>query len=280
MSEPDDPTLHRLIDLATDAYARELEEEVTAHPAADALIAYQEGRLESSQAEELRKHIVVCPLCCEALERLDAFDEDTNQENLIDVSAATAARQSWATFRRRSALHAGQITAGSAEESAPTSLLSREAWPAWALAASILFASAGGVSLFFAYNQPDAGSRKAQASGGNPFVFDLLPDGQNAQLSRAGIEIVEVPSGMDPVVPRLMLGDQTEHSGYSAVLAGISGETVWKQSGLRRQPSGEFALLIPRAEIPPGDYVLRLFGEGPGAVQELASYTFRLDYSE
>jgi len=279
MSEPDNPNLDRLIDLATGAYARELEDEVTSHPATDALIAYQEGRLEASQAEELRRHLVACPLCDEALERLDAYDEDPDQDQ-IDASAASNAQQSWGNFRQSSASFAEQPATALAEKSTPAPLSSKGAWPAWALAASVLFALTGAGSLFLAYHQPNTRSGEAPATGGAPFVFDLLPDGQDEYRSRAGIEVVDVPSGMDPIVPRLMLGDQTAYSSYSAILTRVSGETVWRQSGFRRQPTGGFALLIPRAGIPPGDYVLRLLGEEPGVVRELASYTFRLRYPE
>jgi hypothetical protein len=274
MSEPDDPNAHRLIDLATDAYARKLEDEVTSHPATDALIAYQEGRLESSEAEELRRHLVACPLCREALEMLDAYDQDSDLDLAEGSSTVTSAEQSWANFRKRSPIDVEQPMAESAEETAPAIRFSHEAWPAWALAASVLFALVGAVNLFLA-SQPNAPSREARAAGDNPFVFDLLPDGEDAYRDEAGTNVV-VPSGMDPIVPRLRLGDQTAYSSYSASLTRVSGETVWKQTGLRRQPSGGFALLIPRSSAPPGDYVLRLMGEERGAVRELATYTFRL----
>jgi hypothetical protein len=279
MSEPDDPNAHRLIDLATDAYARKLEVALTAHPATDALIAYQEGRLESSQAEELRSHLVACPLCAEALERLDAYDDDSDPDRWVGASAASSAKQSWDNFRKRSAIAVGQPTAGSAEESTPASVSSSGAWTAWALAASVLFALGGGVSLFLAF-QPNGQLRESRATGDNPFVFDLLPDDQDAHRNADGIQIVDVPREMDPIVPRLLLGDQTAYSSYSVILTRISGETLWKQSGLKRQPSGGFALLIPRSAVSPGKYVLRLLGETEGAVRELASYTFRLHYLE
>jgi hypothetical protein len=274
MSEPDDPNVHRLIDLATDAYARKLEDEVTTHPATDALIAYQEGRLESSQAEELRRHLVACPLCGEALERLDAYDQDSDLDREEGSPIVTSAEQSWANFRRHSGNDVEQPMAESAEETAPATRFYLVAWPAWALAASVLFALAGAISLFLTF-QPNARSKEARATGVDPFVFDLRPDGEDTYRNSAGIDVV-VPRGMDPIVPRLSLGDQAAYSSYSAILTRVSGETVWKQTGLRRQPSGGFALLIPRSSVPPGDYVLHLLGEERGVIRELAAYTFRL----
>src|SRR3954469_9401037 len=277
MSEPDDPNVHRLIDLATGAYALELENEVTSHPATDALVAYQEGRLGSSQAEEVRRHLVACPLCGEALERLDAYDRESQEDQVPGTLAASSAARSWASFRERSSIDSGRPAAESARAGILTTRSSYLAWPSWALAASILFALTGAVSFFLTL-QPNARPRKARAPGGNPFVFDLLPDGRDAHRSAAGIEVVDVPTGMDPVVPRLLLGDQTVYSSYSAILTRVSGETLWKQNGLRRQPSGGVALLIPRASIPPGDQVLHLLGEERGVLRELASYTFRVHY--
>jgi hypothetical protein len=277
MFETDDPNVHRLIDLATGAYALGLENEVKSHPATDTLVAYQEGRLESSQAEEVRRHLVACSLCGEALERLDAYDRESEENQVRGALAASSAARSWASFRERSSIDSARPAAESAGAGVLTTRSPHLAWPSWALAASILFALTGAISLFLTL-QPNAQSREARAIGGNPFVFDLLPDGRDAHRSANGIEVVDVPTGMDPIVPRLLLGDQTAYSSYSAILTRVSGETLWKQNVLRRQPSGGFALLILRARLPPGDYVLRLLGEERGVVQELASYTFRVHY--
>jgi len=279
MSELENPNAHRLIDLATDAYALELENEVTSHPATDALIAYQEGRLESSQAEEVRSHLVACRRCGEELERLEAYDHEPVLDPRAGTSATPSAALSWTAFRERRAIEEGRQAAGSTGERVPTPHSHNLAWSAWALAASVLFALAGSITLFLAF-QPNARWREPQATSGNPFVFDLLPDGPDAHRSGAEGEIVGVPKGMDPIVPRLLVGDQTVYSSYSAILTSASGETLWKQSDLRRQPSGGFALLIPRTVLPPGEHVLRLLGEEHGTVRELASYTFQLHYLE
>lgn len=272
MSEPDDPNFHRLIDLATAAYAHELENDVTSHPATEALVAYQEGRLEPSDAEEVRRHLVACPLCSEALERLDAYDQGSDQGWSPETEAAA---RSWARFREHSTIDAKRPATLRSEGTRRSSLR----WPAWVLAASILFALVGAFTLFQAL-QPTMHSTGVPATSGNPYVFDLVPDGRDAHRSNSGIETIQIPTGMDMMVPRLLIGDQTAYSSYSAILTGVSGETVWKQSGLRRQPSGEIVLLIQRAGIPAGDYVLRLLNEGPGGARELARYTFRLHYLE
>lgn len=279
MSEPDDPTVHRLIDLATGAYALELENEVTSHPATEALVAYQEGRLESAQADDVRRHLVACPVCGEALDRLDAYDRGSEDNQVVGDVAASSAARSWASFRERSSIGAGRPAAKSTGQGALATRSSYLAWPTWAIAASVLFALTGAGSLFLA-RQPNAQSRETSATGRNPFVFDLLPDGRDAHRSATGPEVVDVPTGMDPIVPRLLLGDQTAYSSYSAILTRVSGETLWKQNGLSRQPSGGFALLIPRARIPPGDQVLHLLGEKKGILRELASYTFRVHYHD
>jgi hypothetical protein len=273
MFDPDDPEAHRLIDLATGAYAQKLESQVTAHPVSEALVAYQEGRLVPAQAEQVRNHLVVCPSCAEAFQRLDEFDRELEDQDLT-VLIAPSAKQSWTRFHKLSSMEAVRLPARKTRFSL---LTSTSRWPTWALAASILLAAAGGFSFYLSLFQHNASK---QSLGSNPFVFDLWPDGWDARRNSTGIEIINVPVEMDPIVPHLLLGDQSNYSSYSATLSSASGEILWKQSGLRRQPSGGFVLLIPRAGVPRGDYMLRLLGEQQGSSRVLASYTFRLQYLE
>ena len=113
------------------------------------------------------------------------------------------------------------------------------------------------------------------ADGGNLFLFDLIPD--DADIERGSVpESVEIPPHTDWIVIRLLVGDQSPYPSYSAAVIDSQGETIWRQQGLRRQPGGSFALLIPRSRIVAGSYVLSLRGVQPSASPELASYRFRV----
>ncbi len=86
--------------------------------------------------------------------------------------------------------------------------------------------------------------------------------------------------GMDSVLPRLHLGDQTPHASYRAEMTGDAGGVVWSRGELRRQPAGEFILWIDHAGIPAGRYQLRIFGLDASGEKMLATYTFELSDAE
>ncbi len=272
MDEPEDPALRRLIDVAAVTYGRALEADLTSHPTPEALVEYQERRLGGPQSDSIRAHLVACRSCAEELQRLDSFDLESER---LAAGADTAAAHSWSTFRRGVA---DDEQPAPREVAATSRRMPRARRPTWSLAAGIGLALLG--ITFFVAGPRDDGPGKSTPPATHPFVFDLLPDGTATRRDMTGLEVVEVPAGMDPLVPRLLLGDQAPHDSYVAVLNRASGETVWRQDGLKRQPAGEFALLIPRTVVSPGDYVVLLDGRDGGIARRLASYTLRLTYAE
>lgn len=276
MPDSDSSTVDRHIDLAARVYARELESELKAHPEAEELVAFHEGLVESARAETIRRHVVACQQCAEELGHLNAFDLDEGAGE-EDSAAVEAAARSWERFRehpddrpRRPLLWSGGRRVFSAGTRSS----------GWTLAASVVFALIGAVSLYLA-DRAAYPHDATSLDGESPFVFDLLPSEESGRRDLTTSESVEVPPEMNLLVPRLLLGDQTPYARYSALLTGPSGEIVWRQTGLRRQPSGAFVLIIPRAQVPPGEYVLRLLAdEDAGAAVELASYPFRLSEAE
>ena len=95
MPKPNDDNVHRLIDLATRTYAQEVGDQVSSHPAIEDLIALQEGCLEPPRADEIIRHLAVCPQCAEEVVRLNAFDGDPPSAE----GQLAAAVRSWERFR-------------------------------------------------------------------------------------------------------------------------------------------------------------------------------------
>lgn len=268
MPAADDSNVHRLIDLATAEYAREREGRMTWHPSTDELIAFQEARLGPSQTEKVRAHLVDCRWCAEEIALLDSYDEEVGPQ---DQAEGASAPSGWRRFlaRVRAATEV-PIDEAPGATGAPPSVPMRS-WTPWILAASVLIAAAGIVALALAFGR-FAGSGGA---GRNAYVLDLVPEGAQVLRSAEGgeVESAAIPSTVDTIVLRLHLGDLTEQSGYFATITTTAGETVWRQTSLHRQPTGGFALVIPREALPNGDYELHLRGE---ADRLIAVYHFRL----
>jgi hypothetical protein len=273
MPDPDDPAFRRLVDFAAMTYARRVESELGSHPNADALVDYHERRLPPPQAEDVRRHLVACAACAEEVQRLDAFDREPDEDSV--AASAAAAAESWARFRARGDV--GETTVVPVAE--PMRHRRPPEWQSWTLAASLLFAVAGAGAFYLASRHATRPTANRGADP-QPFLMELMPDGAHPRRDATGIEMVTLPPGMDVIVARLLIGDQTPCTSYSAAIADRSGKTVWQRRGLLRQPTGEFALLLPRAALPPDDYRVQLDCERMGKIRRLASYTLRIAQSE
>lgn len=274
MDKPEDSTTERLLDHAALAYVKALEETVTRHPELETLVAFQEGRLSDREVADIRRHLVVCSHCSDEILRLDAFDqaetslEGSNSESADRGTAEAAA--GWERFQQelgeKEAADDGSsrdLRSGSSTESPR---------PVWMLAASVLLAVAGSFAFFLAYQQH---GETSSTIGDDPYLVNLFPDGEESTRT-SDVPKIAIPKGMDSLLLRLLLGDQTQYRSYAASLGPLAGETHWQKVGLQRQPSGEFLFTIPRSELPAGDYVVRLTGEREGAAQEIAAYTFHI----
>ncbi len=264
-------------DSAVDHVARELAEKaqaaVTSHPEPEELIAYQERRLEADAAERLRQHLVDCPSCAREMLELEDFDLDApTAPDLLPSPEATA--RDWEAFERQVAREHASTAVPGAPEPAPR-VVSRRRRELWQLAASLLIGLSG---LAFWI----AGLARTAPSGANapshPFVFDLVPDGEDIRRDAAMSRDVAVPVGMDSLIARLYLGDQTPHDAYRAEILDAGGTPVWSQPELKRQPAGQFAVLVERGELDAGSYRLRLVGTTGSQETVLATYGFDLQY--
>lgn len=259
-----------ILDGAIDHALRELVEQarsgMSEHPEVEELVAYQEGRLADPEAERVRRHLVACPECAREVLQLEDFALDEPEGSDLLPSAEQTA-EDWAAFQRRVAAdqEGGAIAPGvpdgevtGAPASAPA-----DSRGGWLLAASVLFALVG--VGFWLSGLQDGELR--------PFEVNLGDGGLRREAS--AVREVELPPGTDPLL-RLMLGDQVPYADYRVEILDAEGEVVWSQSALRRQVSGHFAVLVPRRNLPAGEYRSRLLGLRDGKEAELATYPFRI----
>ena len=279
MSDPADfeAAFKSAVDRAAREFAGEAEGTVSDHPGLDELVDFQEGRLTGDDAEYVRRHLEACPECAREVRELEAFDVDEPPaSNLRPSPEETAA--DWKRFQDRVARETtgGKVLEmpsprAAAEHLTPTGEPPRSWSLRWLTMAASLMIGVIGVGLWIASQrvEPPPAPR-------NPYAFDLVPDGEDLVRDAAMLARVEVPAGMDTLVPRLNLGDQTPYDAYRAEIANQAGVVVWSQSDLVRQPTGQFVVLLDAVDLTAGTYRLSLFGALNGGETKLATYTFEL----
>jgi hypothetical protein len=264
-----------LVDLAARAWAEDKERSVSGHPDAEELVDYEEGRLGPRGVARLQRHLLVCASCREELLRLHEFDREVPEGSAL-LPSGEMTELSWQRFQRTREAEEQASTEPPSEEPLEGARPPARPRTGWLLAASIALALAGGV-LLGVISAGRVGPSQA-ASAGSPFVFDLDPsDTTVLRDAIGGLEIV-VPPGMDPLVPRLNLGDLTAHEEYVVEVHDGRGHLVLRREGLRRHRSGSVTFLVLRAELSDGDYRVVLIGRDGLQRRQLASYSFRLRF--
>lgn len=261
---------------------------VTPHPDIDELVAYQEGHLEGEAAERVRHHLVACSRCAREMLQLEILDQEPGEGWEPDDAEVEADFQA---LRRRIAEAEAEEAAGSAPSpvvpivaaparpirpAAPATPFAgrrhRDPWRLVALAASALLAVVL-LSVWWTGVFGPGGDRRAPS---NPFLFDLAPEGAADVRSADTAPTIEVPADLDPLVARLLLGDQTPYDSYQVTALDARGKLLLRLDELSRQPNGSFLATLPRSSFPPGVYRLTLTGVLDGETTELATYAFRI----
>lgn len=273
--ERNDRDTEEAIDAAVRTWVGDKELAVTEHPEIDALVDYQEGRLDSGAAEHLQRHLVVCPSCRRELLQLHAFDQEL-PENSELYPPQEVSERSWRRFEAaRVAMRATSSTNWSGPE-ANLSGFRGSLGLRLKFAASILLALAAGAVL--AVLVMGRGQPEKMASTGSPFVFDLDPEGRTVLRAAASVPEVVLPLEMDPLVARLNLPDLNAYEGYLVEVRDREGRLVVRRESLVRDRAGSVTFWVPRAEWPAGEYHVLLVALDDGRRRELASYAFRLRY--
>ncbi len=264
MAEPENRDFERESVRAIRDWAQGERRAMNEHPEVEQLIAYQEGRLGEPEAERVRVHLSLCASCADELLGLEHWDAAarTEPEQAIDPALLPSPASLAAHRQRFTARTASRPPTPVSGPTAP-----RRRWPTtFALAASGLVAA-----LALGWWMGGRGPEGAN----DPFVFDLVPAGTAVRRAATPQEI-RVPQGLDPLVARLNLGELTDHESFRAEIRDSRDRVVWARAGWVRQPAGSFAVLIPRRDLAPGVYELRLFGGTGNDETLLATYPFVL----
>jgi hypothetical protein len=94
---------------------------------------------------------------------------------------------------------------------------------------------------------------------------------------RGEIEERILPEGVDLFFLLLSIADTRPFPSYRLeVVNKDTGRVVWKGEGLKASRLNEVSLALPRDELPPGDYQLRLYGLKNGKAEEVGEYEVRI----
>jgi len=109
-------------------------------------------------------------------------------------------------------------------------------------------------------------------------IFEILPrDAVTRSAKGGGSMAVKLSPVTSSFVLILDGGGQPEYPPYRVELLDARGRVLWEQSGLARDPAGNFNLVFDRAFLGPGIYRLRLFGQARnGRGRRLGEYLIDL----
>ncbi|MGH9765069.1 MAG: hypothetical protein ACREDR_38275 [Blastocatellia bacterium] len=109
-------------------------------------------------------------------------------------------------------------------------------------------------------------------------LIDVFPaDSIQRSGSSTGTNQASVSAKLGSFVLILNAGGQSaSYSSYRVEILDQSGRIVWRGTGLKRDQTGNFTLMLSRAITPHGSYTIRLYGEsGPG--EPISEYKIKVD---
>ncbi len=237
MSEPILPLLR--------AYAAERRRTLTEHPTPDELLDYHLGDGAPEQRELIQDHLALCPDCARALLDFAAFPDLVPAAGGDPPPAAAAA---WTRLRERTFAAAPAVAVR--QPRAPR----RRVKALSLIAASLLMASLAGLG---GYHMGNLGSTPEGQ------VFAPVLKVEEVERSVGAPEEILVPDwAADGFVLSLQPEDPEEFSRFEVAILPFRGKG-WRQTDLRKDPSGQVSFYVPR-DILSGPSVVELYGVGEG----------------
>lgn len=244
------------------AVVAEERKRLDAHPAVEALIAYQAGELPDQERDQFRRHLARCPRCTATVLDLASFPDLESRRPEVDPEAAH--EDDWRAIRRQ--LHESPVPAHP---------------PAAGRSLGVYRALAAGLALLvigFSFSTVRLANRVSELSRprANVLVHDLLPVEEGGTRAHGGLEILEIPDGVEYVVLVLNVEDVADHRDYRITIVGRDGEVFFQRHGLVPTPEGSFSIELPRDRLPTDDVRFQLEGLDDAQALPLAAYTLRI----
>lgn len=213
------------------------------HPAPEELSAYQAGELSPDQFDEVQRHLAGCRLCTEVLLDLERFldlpPEDRPREGVADLETEVE----WLALRAK----LGNLRLLTRDGARRTQRV--------VCAVAAIFLVAIGFSFYII--------------SGNPKGLQTL-EPLNSHRGRTVVaEIVKLPKTLllkSPV--------KIPYPEYRAEILDLEGHSMREFSRLRETPSFDLEIPLRRGSLDPGEYRIRLFGDGQS--KPVGEYAFKV----
>jgi hypothetical protein len=226
------------------------------HLSLESLFAYRRQALPSADRQAAQEHLSDCPQCAELLLDLDAFDapELPQDRHLWEDDLRTVEQR----------LRQDRQQKNDRERSDPPAR-GWGFWAGYALAATLLIATVG-LTVRLAMQQELLETPRSF----QPFDWDL------EQRSAETPPILPLTATDDGLALYIYPDSTDAYPEYALRLEQPQGTEVWRREGLRAGRGDPIRLFLPRAALPPGTSVLRLFGQDGARLEEIRTTTIEI----
>lgn len=240
--------------------ARSLEEETSAHPQPEVLLAYHREELPATDQEVVEEHLLWCRECRGIVKDLPSFLHGAVPEVEAEEKAADLEELMRWSGEAKPSDDMGKSAAGSYRR-----------FPWLQAIAAILLLSVGASGLWI--GQLKGRLQEALEPQPNVPIHDLNPPA--ADRATAGSPEVELAVGERAVLILNPRGDLRPGS-YEARFLDPDGRLVWSSPELKPSRFGNFSLELVGGYLPSGRYRVELVGPRPDSDQRIGIFTLRL----
>ena len=272
----------RSLEAAVRAIAEEARVDLDEHPSLDRLADHRAGRLSPDEDDRVQDHLALCRSCTTRLLELAPFSHLEPPEGWEPVSeqeveaawremgpellAAVEAAKPVAT------LAPARLPASRARDRGPSGIwafFSNLAMsPRFAYALAALFLLAAPLTRHWTVQQltrPEV----------NITIGNLV-----SERDGGGLQSLTIPREASNFLLVLNLVPAETYSQYVVEVAPLNaqGPVNWQHGGLQPSIAGNFNLLVSRKSLPPGKYLISLFGQSDTTRDLIVEYRVQIEY--
>ncbi len=265
------------LETAVRAIADEDRFDLDAHPSLDQLADHRAGRLAAGEGERVQDHLALCQTCTQLFLDLASFprlEPPAGAEPVSEQEAAAA----WREMRPELLAAAGAATPAlpQAPAAKPSQRKTSGFWanfshlvmsPRFAYGLAALCLLAAPLTHYWTLSQlsrPEA----------NIAIGNLV-----SERDGGGLQTLTIPEQASNFLLLLNLVPTGTYSDYAVEVTPLDspGLEGWRHAGLKPSVAGNFNLLVPRKSLPPGKYLISLFGQSDTSRDLIVEYRIRIE---
>lgn len=108
-------------------------------------------------------------------------------------------------------------------------------------------------------------------------VLEVYPQEMAERSQRPAVNQVSIPSAAKVVTLILNSQSATIAPSYSLDILDAQNRAVWSSQGLQRHATGDYTISVPAALLPPGNYLVNIYGRTGSQRTKIESYRLRIN---